>query len=68
MQIIASNCVLEKYISVYHVRNQKVNVDAFSERQSLNKNWWRCSLVKRGRSAAQGRTVRDLEQGQRFPA
>jgi hypothetical protein len=43
-------------------------VDAFSERQSLNKNRRRCSLVRRGRSAAQGRTVRDLEQGQRFPA
>jgi hypothetical protein len=28
----------------------------------------RCSLVRRGRSAARGRTVRDLAQGQRFPA
>jgi hypothetical protein len=28
----------------------------------------RCSLVKRGRSTAQGRTVRDLAQELRFPA
>jgi hypothetical protein len=50
------------------VNNILLLVDAFSERQSLNKNRRRCSLVRRGRSAAQGRTVRDLEQGQRFPA
>jgi hypothetical protein len=29
---------------------------------------WRCSLVRRGRSAARGRTVRDLAQGLGFPA
>jgi hypothetical protein len=70
----------------------KKYVDAFSERQSLNKNrggalctgadgpragagrsatWCearRCSLVRRGRSAAQGRTVRDLVQELGFPA
>jgi hypothetical protein len=28
----------------------------------------RCSLVRRGRSAAQGRTVRDLVQELEFPA
>jgi hypothetical protein len=27
-----------------------------------------CSLIRRGRSAAQGRTVRDLTQGLGFPA
>ena len=43
-------------------------VDAFSERQTLNKNRWRCSLVRRGRSAARGRTVRDLVQEHGFPA
>jgi hypothetical protein len=35
----------------------------FWRRQSLNKNRRRCSLVRRGRSAAQGRTVRDLGAG-----
>jgi hypothetical protein len=45
-----------------------VIVDAFSERQILKKNRRRCSLVRRGRSAAWGRTVRDLAQGLGFPA
>nr|ACN26603.1 unknown [Zea mays] len=45
-----------------------VVVDAFSERQILKKNRRRCSLVRRGRSAAWGRTVRDLAQGLGFPA
>jgi hypothetical protein len=40
-----------------------VCVDAFLERQILKKNRRRCSLVKRGRSAALGRTVRDLGVG-----
>jgi hypothetical protein len=44
------------------------SVDAFSERQILKKNRRRCSLVRRGRSAAWGRTVRDLAQGLGFPA
>jgi hypothetical protein len=43
-------------------------VDAFSERQILKKNRRRCSLVRRGRFAAWGRTVRDLAQGLGFPA
>jgi hypothetical protein len=38
----------------------KKYVDAFSERQILKKNRRRRSLVRRGRSAAQDRTVRDL--------
>jgi hypothetical protein len=38
-------------------------VDAFSERQILKKNRRRCSLVRRGRSAARSRTVRDLARG-----
>jgi hypothetical protein len=38
-------------------------VDAFSKRQILKKNRRRCSLVRRGRSAAQGRTVHDLAWG-----
>jgi hypothetical protein len=46
----------------------KKYVDAFSERQILKKNRRRCSLVRRGRSVAWGRTVRDLAQGLRFPA
>jgi hypothetical protein len=36
----------------------KKYVDAFFGRQSLNKNQWRCSLVRRGRSVAKGRMVR----------
>jgi hypothetical protein len=48
--------------------NKCVCVDAFLERQTLNKNRWRCSLVRRGRSAARGRTVRDLVQEHGFPA
>jgi hypothetical protein len=42
------------------------SVDAFSEHQILNKNRRRCSLVRRGRSAAWGRTVRNLAQGSGF--
>jgi hypothetical protein len=41
----------------------KKYVDAFWERQILKKNRRRCSVVRRGRSAAWGRTVRDLAQG-----
>jgi hypothetical protein len=41
----------------------KKYVDAFSERQIPKKNQRRCSLVRHGRSAAWGRTVRDLAQG-----
>jgi hypothetical protein len=37
-------------------------VDTFLERQTLNKNRRRCSLVRRGRSATKARTVRDLAQ------
>jgi hypothetical protein len=44
----------------------KKYVDVFSERQTLNKNRRWCSLVRRGRSAARGRTVRDLAQGLGF--
>jgi hypothetical protein len=43
-------------------------VDVFFGRQSFNKNRRRCSLVRRGRSTARGRTVRDLAQGLGFPA
>jgi hypothetical protein len=38
-------------------------VDTFLGRQLLNKNQRRCSLVRRGRSATQGRMVRDLTRG-----
>jgi hypothetical protein len=41
----------------------KKYVDNFLGRQSLNTNQRRCSLHRRGRSAARGRTVRDLAQG-----
>jgi hypothetical protein len=44
-----------------------MRVDAFLERQILKKNRRWCSLVRRGRSAAWGRTVRDLAQGLGFP-
>jgi hypothetical protein len=43
-------------------------VGAFSECQSLRENRRRCSLHRRGRSAARGRTVCDLAQGLGFPA
>ena len=46
----------------------KKYVDAFSERQILKKNRQRCSLVRRRRSAAWSRTVRDLAQELGFPA
>jgi hypothetical protein len=46
----------------------KKYVDVFLERQILKKNRRRCSLVRCGRSAAWGRTVRDLAQGLGFPA
>jgi hypothetical protein len=45
-----------------------IGVDAFLGRQSLNKIQQRCSLIRRGWSAARGRTVRDLVQGLEFPA
>jgi hypothetical protein len=35
----------------------------FLGRQSLNTNQWQCSLVRRVRSAAKGRTVHDLARG-----
>jgi hypothetical protein len=38
-------------------------VDAFLEAPITQKNQQRCSLVRRGRSAAQSRTVRDLARG-----
>jgi hypothetical protein len=43
-------------------------VGALLGRQSLRENRRRCSLHRRGRSAARGRTVRDLEQGLGFLA
>jgi hypothetical protein len=38
-------------------------VGSFSGADHYNENWWRCSLHRRGWSAARGRTVRDLAQG-----
>jgi hypothetical protein len=46
----------------------KKYVDAFLEAPNTQENQRRCSLVRRGRSAAQGRTVRDLMQELGFPA
>jgi hypothetical protein len=46
-----------------HRNKNNLFVDAFSERQILKKNRRRRSLVRRGRSAAWGRTVRDLAWG-----
>jgi hypothetical protein len=43
-------------------------VGAFLGCQSLRENRRRCSLHRRGRSVAKGRTVHDLGQGLRFPA
>jgi hypothetical protein len=40
-----------------------VSVDAFLDAPITQENQRRCSLVRRGRSAAQGRTVRDLARG-----
>jgi hypothetical protein len=45
-----------------------VAVDTFLEASITQENQRRCSLVRRGRSAAQGRTVRDLVQELGFPA
>jgi hypothetical protein len=47
----------------YTIRVLLHRVDAFSERQILKKNRQRCSLVRRGRSAHRGRTVRGLARG-----
>jgi hypothetical protein len=46
----------------------KKYVDALSEAPITQENQRWCSLVRRGRSAAQGRTVRDLVQELGFPA
>ena len=46
----------------------KKYVDTFLEAPITQKNQRRCSLVRRGQSAAQGRTVRDLVQELGFPA
>jgi hypothetical protein len=48
-----SRCVVPSEVA-------KNYVDALFGRQTLNKNQRQCSLHKRGRSAARGRTVRDL--------
>jgi hypothetical protein len=56
------------YIYMSTTITTSICVDAFSERQILKKNRRRCSLARRGRSAAWGRTVRDLAQGLGFPA
>jgi hypothetical protein len=50
-------------IASYNFRKRLLLVGTFLGRQSLNKNRRWCSLVRRGRSAAQGRTVRDLARG-----
>jgi hypothetical protein len=39
------------------------SVDIFLEASITQENQQRCSLVRRGQSAAQGRTVRDLARG-----
>jgi hypothetical protein len=44
-----------------------VPVDTFLEAPITQENQRRCSLVRRGRSAARGRTVRDLVQELGFP-
>jgi hypothetical protein len=47
---------------------RKESVDALFEAPITQENQRRCSLVRRGRSATQGRTVRDLVQELGFPA
>jgi hypothetical protein len=42
---------------------QLIPVDTFSGANHYNENRQRCSLHRHGRSAARGRTVRDLAQG-----
>jgi hypothetical protein len=54
---------LDRSICVVPSGVTKKYVDAFSERQILKKNRWRCPLIRRGRSARRGRTVRGLAQG-----
>jgi hypothetical protein len=46
--------------NIYSRKGNVMVLTPFWRRQSLQKNQRRCSLVRRGRSAAQGRTVRDL--------
>jgi hypothetical protein len=58
----------DRSICVFPSGVAKKYVDAFSECQILKKNRRRCSLVRRGRSATWGRTVRDLALGLGFPA
>jgi hypothetical protein len=53
----------DESICVFPSGVAKKYVGTFFGRQTLNKNRRRCSLVRRGRSAASGRTVRDLAQG-----
>jgi hypothetical protein len=53
----------DKSICVVPSGVTKKYVDTFLEAPITSKEPWRCSLVRRGRSAAQGRTVRDLARG-----
>jgi hypothetical protein len=52
----------DRSICVGPQRSRQKCVGAFFGRQSLRENRRRCSLHMRGRFAARGRTVRDLEQ------
>jgi hypothetical protein len=53
----------EALASVSQIDTRCPFVGTFFRRQSLNKNRRWCSLVRRGRSVAPGRTVRDLGAG-----
>jgi hypothetical protein len=53
-------CTIDEQICHVFIREQIVDVDAFLEASITQKNQRRCSLVRRGRFAARGRTVRDL--------
>jgi hypothetical protein len=52
--IVFSHCI---------ITSDYTGVDTFLEVSITQKNQRRCSLVRRRRSAAQGRTVRDLARG-----
>jgi hypothetical protein len=50
-------------VATGRVNKSKQGVYAFLEAPITQENQRRCSLVRRGRSTAQGRTVRDLARG-----
>jgi hypothetical protein len=63
LSTILTVAALERVIyRVVVIDNHEHGVARRSERQTLEHVVWQCSLRRRGRSAAQDRTVRDLVQ------